>query len=175
MIEIKSKSPQLQEELIDEGTRRRFIITEYKSLCDRMEQNLRNKYPHADTLQIECLLIESLVGDSTHYMKNAYEKETILKSYDCPSTPNKGATKEIPITIAEFSKTYDWPNYNAIRKMIVDREKNGLEGAFIKFKGRRLVLPKTLFRLIKLNGKGKVRRDKQQKSYFARMYKKWMG
>lgn len=60
-----------------------------------------------------------------------------------------GGREEIPLTFKDFTKIYSWPNMGSLRKMAYESEINGLAGAFVKFKKRRLVLPQTLFRLLK--------------------------
>lgn len=57
--------------------------------------------------------------------------------------------QEIPLTFKDFTNDYKWPNMGSLRKMAYESESNGLDGAFVKFKKRRLVLPLTLFRLLK--------------------------
>ncbi|NGX60862.1 MAG: hypothetical protein K940chlam9_00335 [Chlamydiae bacterium] len=79
-----------------------------------------------------------------------------------PSTPlaqlsNKQAKEihfinereEIPLTFKDFTKTYSWPNMGSLRKMAYESQSNGLATAFVKFRKRRLVLPQTLFKLLK--------------------------
>ncbi len=61
-------------------------------------------------------------------------------------------TNEIPITFKGFSKIYEYPSVCALRKMAFDCEVNGLKAAFLKIGRRRLVLPKTLFRLLREMG-----------------------
>jgi len=56
---------------------------------------------------------------------------------------------EIPLTFKNFTNTYNWPNMGSLRKMAYESESNGLAKAFVKFKKRRLVLPLTLFKLLK--------------------------
>ncbi len=56
---------------------------------------------------------------------------------------------EIPLTFKDFTATYNWPNMGSLRKMAYESTTNGLAQAFIKFKKRRLVLPQTLFKLLK--------------------------
>lgn len=56
---------------------------------------------------------------------------------------------EIPLTFRDFTSTYRWPNMGSLRKLAYESEINGLSEAFIKFQKRRLVLPQTLFRLLK--------------------------
>jgi len=60
--------------------------------------------------------------------------------------------EEIPLTFKDFTNAYSWPNMGSLRKMAYESESNGLASAFIKFKKRRLVLPQTLFRLLKEGG-----------------------
>lgn len=57
--------------------------------------------------------------------------------------------EEIPLTFKDFTNTYRWPNMGSLRKMAYESESNALAPAFVKFKKRRLVLPQTLFRLLK--------------------------
>lgn len=57
--------------------------------------------------------------------------------------------EEIPLTFKDFTSIYGWPNMGSLRKMAYERETNGLACAFVKFKKRRLVLPQTLFKLLK--------------------------
>lgn len=59
---------------------------------------------------------------------------------------------DIPLTFKGFHKTYEYPNYGALRKMAYESEINGLKEAFLKVGRRRLVLPDTLFRLLKKKG-----------------------
>ncbi|MGL4348060.1 MAG: hypothetical protein ACRCSV_01175 [Chlamydiales bacterium] len=61
--------------------------------------------------------------------------------------------KEIPLTFKDFTAIYKWPNMGSLRKLAYEREINGLAPAFIKFKRRRLVLPETLFNLLKQGAK----------------------
>jgi hypothetical protein len=61
-------------------------------------------------------------------------------------------TNEIPITFKGFSKTYDYPSLGALRKMAFESDTNGLRTAFLKVGRRRLVLPATLFDLLKKKG-----------------------
>lgn len=61
--------------------------------------------------------------------------------------------QEIPLTFKDFTTTYKWPNMGSLRKLAYEREINGLGPAFVKFKKRRLVLPETLFTLLKQGGK----------------------
>jgi len=56
---------------------------------------------------------------------------------------------EIPLTFKDFTSIYSWPNMGSLRKMAYESETNGLSSAFVKFKKRRLVLPQTLFKLLK--------------------------
>lgn len=57
--------------------------------------------------------------------------------------------EEIPLTFKDFTSAYSWPNMGSLRKMAYESETNGLAEAFVKFKKRRLVLPRTLFKLLK--------------------------
>jgi hypothetical protein len=56
---------------------------------------------------------------------------------------------EIPVTFKGFSKVYEYPSLCALRKMAFECENNGLKKAFLKVGRRRLVLPETLFRLLR--------------------------
>ncbi len=58
-------------------------------------------------------------------------------------------TQEIPLTFKDFTNNYKWPNMGSLRKMAYESESNGLAPAFVKFKKRRLVLPQTLFKILK--------------------------
>lgn len=57
--------------------------------------------------------------------------------------------EEIPLTFKDFTNKFAWPNMGSLRKMAYESEENGLAPAFVKFKKRRLVLPQTLFKLLK--------------------------
>jgi len=59
---------------------------------------------------------------------------------------------DIPTTFKGFHKNYDYPSPGALRKMAFESNVNGLKGAFLKVGRRRLVLPDTLFRLLKKKG-----------------------
>jgi len=59
---------------------------------------------------------------------------------------------DIPVTFNGFKKNYEYPSLGALRKMAFESEINGLKNAFLKVGRRRLVLPATLFRLIKEKG-----------------------
>lgn len=61
-------------------------------------------------------------------------------------------TDDVPTTFKDFGKHFDYPTLGALRKMAYEAEINGLKNAFLKFGRRRLVLPDTLFRLLKENG-----------------------
>lgn len=61
-------------------------------------------------------------------------------------------TLDIPVTFKGFQKNYEYPSPGALRKMAFDSETNGLREAFLKVGRRRLVLPDTLFRLLKKKG-----------------------
>jgi hypothetical protein len=60
--------------------------------------------------------------------------------------------EEVPVTFKGFGKYYDYPSIGALRKMAYESEINGLKSAFLKVGRRRLVLPDTLFRLLKEKG-----------------------
>ncbi len=62
---------------------------------------------------------------------------------------NMHENQEIPLTFKDFTNAYNWPNMGSLRKMAYESEINGLAHAFVKFKKRRLVLPHTLFKLLK--------------------------
>lgn len=62
------------------------------------------------------------------------------------------AKKDIPVTFKGFTKIYDYPSLGALRKMAFEREINGLKDAFLKIGRRRLVLPETLFQLLREKG-----------------------
>jgi hypothetical protein len=64
--------------------------------------------------------------------------------------------QEIPLTFKDFSNIYKWPNINSLRKLAYESSINGLAPAFIKFQKRRLVLPQTLFRLIRGEEEGEL-------------------
>lgn len=57
--------------------------------------------------------------------------------------------EEIPLTFKDFTSIYSWPNMGSLRKMAYESDTNGLAEAFVKFQKRRLVLPQTLFKLLK--------------------------
>lgn len=59
---------------------------------------------------------------------------------------------DIPTTFKGFHKTYEYPSPGALRKMAFESEINGLKDAFLKVGRRRLVLPETLFRLLREKG-----------------------
>lgn len=59
---------------------------------------------------------------------------------------------DIPLTFKGFHKTYEYPSLGGLRKMAYESETNGLQEAFLKVGRRRLVLPGTLFRLLKQKG-----------------------
>jgi hypothetical protein len=59
---------------------------------------------------------------------------------------------DIPITFKSFHKNYEYPSLGALRKMAFESENNGLKKAFLKIGRRRLVLPETLFRLLREKG-----------------------
>lgn len=59
---------------------------------------------------------------------------------------------DIPVTFKGFNKSYEYPSLGALRKMAFESDRNGLKKAFLKLGRRRLVLPQTLFRLLKEKG-----------------------
>ena len=59
---------------------------------------------------------------------------------------------DIPITFKGFNKSFEYPNLGALRKMAFESETNGLKEAFLKIGRRRLVLPETLFRILREKG-----------------------
>ncbi len=59
---------------------------------------------------------------------------------------------QVPVTFKGFTKVYEYPSLGALRKMAFESEKNGLKKAFLKIGRRRLVLPETLFRLLREKG-----------------------
>lgn len=61
-------------------------------------------------------------------------------------------TSDIPTTFKSFHKNFDYPSLGALRKMAFESDSNGLKEAFLKIGRRRLVLPDTLFRLLKKKG-----------------------
>lgn len=89
-------------------------------------------------------------------MRKKYHSEII----ECNAQKTeKGASnmnehQEIPLTFKDFTTTYKWPNMGSLRKMAYDSEINGLSSAFVKFQKRRLVLPQTLFRLLRGQSNG---------------------
>lgn len=60
--------------------------------------------------------------------------------------------EDIPLTFKGFNKNYDYPSLGGLRKMVYESDVNGLKEAFLKVGRRRLVLPQTLFRLLKKKG-----------------------
>ncbi len=59
---------------------------------------------------------------------------------------------EIPVTFKGFGKSYEYPTLGSLRKMAFECEVNGMKEAFLKVGRRRLVLPETLFRLLREKG-----------------------
>ena len=59
---------------------------------------------------------------------------------------------DIPVTFKGFKNNYEYPSFGALRKMAFESETNGLKNAFLKVGRRRLVLPATLFSLLKKKG-----------------------
>jgi hypothetical protein len=68
------------------------------------------------------------------------------------NNPESLETKDIPVTFKGFHKNYEYPSSGALRKMAFESEINGLKKAFLKIGRRRLVLPETLFRLLREKG-----------------------
>jgi len=60
--------------------------------------------------------------------------------------------QDIPVTFKGYTKTYEYPSLGALRKMAFECDMNGLKNAFLKIGRRRLVLPETLFRLLREKG-----------------------
>lgn len=60
--------------------------------------------------------------------------------------------EEIPLTFKDFITIYRWPNMGSLRKMAYESDLNGLKEAFLKIGRRRLILPNTLFRLLRKKG-----------------------
>ncbi len=59
---------------------------------------------------------------------------------------------DIPVTFKVFGKSYEYTTIGALRKMAFESDMNGLKDAFLKVGRRRLVLPETLFRLLREKG-----------------------
>ena len=66
--------------------------------------------------------------------------------------PESLQTNDIPLTFKGFHKTYEYPSPGALRKMASQSKSNGLKNAFLKIGRRRLVLPNTLFSLLRQSG-----------------------
>lgn len=64
---------------------------------------------------------------------------------------NSGREQEVPMILKDFIETYKWPTMGVLRNMIFRKESNGLDGAFLKFGKRVLILPNTFFKLLKQN------------------------
>ncbi len=60
--------------------------------------------------------------------------------------------QDIPLTFKGFHKVYEYPGPGSLRKMAFESDVNGLKSAFLKVGRRRLVLPETLFRLLREKG-----------------------
>ncbi len=60
--------------------------------------------------------------------------------------------EEVPLTFRGFTETYKWPNMGSLRKFAYESKQNGLGTAFLKIGRRRLILPRTLFKLLKQKG-----------------------
>lgn len=59
--------------------------------------------------------------------------------------------QEVPMTFKDFSLKFKWPTVSSLYAMYLKRGKNGLSKAFLKYGRRSLVLPLTLFKLLKDN------------------------
>lgn len=78
--------------------------------------------------------------------------------------------EDIPLTLKAFTKMHSYPTMGALRKLVYHSDSNGLKSAFLKIGRRRLVLPQTLFRLLKEKGSQwnpKVR-DPQDEEFFTK-------
>ena len=76
--------------------------------------------------------------------------------------------EDIPLTLKAFTKAHSYPTMGALRKLVYHCDSNGLKAAFLKVGRRRLVLPKTLFRLLKETGSQwnpKVRQPQDEEFY----------
>lgn len=82
-----------------------------------------------------------------YYRGVSYDSEA-----DFIMAAEKFNAEEIPLTFRDFETKYQWPTERSLRKLAFERESNGLGPAFVKFKKRILVLPRTLFRLIRGGG-----------------------
>jgi len=60
--------------------------------------------------------------------------------------------EEVPVTFKGFCQKFQYPSLGALRKMAFEDEVNGMKKAFLKVGRRRLVLPATLFRLLREKG-----------------------
>lgn len=89
-------------------------------------------------------LIESWLSDTSGHDEHFWPE---LKN--CEEINMNTDKEEIPLTFKNFVQKYGWPNIGSLRKMAFESKTNGLSRAFLKFGKRRLVLPKTLFKLIK--------------------------
>lgn len=68
------------------------------------------------------------------------------------NNPEPSQTDDIPVTFKGFNRNYEYPGPGALRKMASQSKNNGLKSAFLKVGRRRLVLPDTLFRLLREKG-----------------------
>ena len=68
------------------------------------------------------------------------------------NNPEPSQTDDIPVTFKGFNRNYEYPSPGGLRKMACQSKKNGLRTAFLKIGRRRLVLPNTLFRLLREKG-----------------------
>ncbi|MEI8301063.1 MAG: hypothetical protein WCG10_05575 [Chlamydiota bacterium] len=73
----------------------------------------------------------------------------VLANLKANTSTDHKVEMEIPLTFKNFTEIYQWPSMGSLRKLAYEAEFNGLSKAFIKFKKRRLVLPTTLFSLLK--------------------------
>jgi hypothetical protein len=76
--------------------------------------------------------------------------------------------EDIPLTLKAFTKIHSYPTMGALRKLVYHSDSNGLKSAFLKVGRRRLVLPKTLFKLLKEMGSQwspKVRGSHEEEFY----------
>jgi hypothetical protein len=66
--------------------------------------------------------------------------------------PESQEKTEILLTFRGFVETFKYPSLGALRKMAFESDVNGLKSAFLKIGRRRLILPETLFRLLREKG-----------------------
>lgn len=65
---------------------------------------------------------------------------------------SESINKDVPVTFKNFNESYKYPSQGALRKMAYESATNGLQSAFLKIGRRRLVLPETLFQLLRKKG-----------------------